>query len=255
MLAIRSDQMKVFEEAAMKGFEDEMVVHSRGFTPELCKVLGEEQLRVAIRRAISRAGSYGFTYRGPIRLYMEMMYLFGSDFDTDPQYPRLAKILAAPDEQMQRAELLNEAVLDFQEKVCGSEAANVRRALGDLRILAQRPTTFPMSALVPGMLLEMRRNYPEIVTYVGEDELTALIQEGEAEARKHGFPVRGAVLVVSLMFAFGHGCVSDPLYPWISRTLEDERIADSQARSERLEKKALTWLEHVLDGPKAGVKL
>jgi hypothetical protein len=46
-------------------FEDEMVVHSREFNPPLCKVLGEEQLRVALRAAIKRAGNCGFTHRGP----------------------------------------------------------------------------------------------------------------------------------------------------------------------------------------------
>jgi hypothetical protein len=49
--------------------------------------------------------------------------------------------------------------------------------------------------------------------------------------------------MVVLMFAFGHGCSNDLLYPWISRTLTDERIIEPAAREERLEKKATTWLE------------
>jgi len=49
------------------------------------------------------------------------------------------------------------------------------------------------------------------------------------------------------MLAFGHGCGADPLYPWINKTLRDEAITEQEARAKRLEKKALTWLEHVLD--------
>jgi hypothetical protein len=56
------------------------------------------------------------------------------------------------------------------------------------------------------------------------------------------------------MFAFGHGCTHDPLYPWIARTLKDERIKDPAARAERLEKKAITWLDHVLARPPKGVQ-
>lgn len=246
MLAIRPEQMKVFEEAAMLRFEDEMVVHSREFSPKLCEVIGEEQTHVAVRQAIKRAGSYGFTFRGPIRLYIEMMFLFGSDFDTDPQYPRFSKILKSSGDQMERAELLDQAVLDFQIKACGPEAANVKRALSDLLETAKAPINFPLSALVPGMLREMRRNFPEKVAYVGEDELTKLIDEGAAAGRTHGFAIRGTVLLVTLMYAFGHGCASDPLYPWIARTLDDEKITDPAARAERLEKKTLTWLERVL---------
>jgi hypothetical protein len=53
-------------------------------------------------------------------------------------------------------------------------------------------------------------------------------------------------LVVILMLAFGHGCGTDPFYPWIARTLRDERLTDPVARAERLEKRALTWLDRVL---------
>ena len=95
MLQIREEQMAVFEQAALRRFEDEMVVHSKIFSPRLCEVLGEEQLRVALRRAMARAGGYGFSYRGPIRLFIEFMFLFGSAFDTDPQYPWAGKILQA----------------------------------------------------------------------------------------------------------------------------------------------------------------
>ena len=66
--------------------------------------------------------------------------------------------------------------------------------------------------------------------------------------------MRGEALVVVLMFAFGHGCTDDPLYPWISRTLKDERIVGPAARVERLEKKSITWLEHVLARPRGGAR-
>ena len=60
--------------------------------------------------------------------------------------------------------------------------------------------------------------------------------------------------MVALMFAFGHGCANDPLYPWIANTLRDERIADSAARADRLERKALTWLNHVLANTSGGAQ-
>ena len=48
------------------------------------------------------------------------------------------------------------------------------------------------------------------------------------------------------MYSFGHGFAKDPLYPWISSTLNDDRIVDAAAREERLEKKAINWLDNVL---------
>jgi hypothetical protein len=73
------------------------------------------------------------------------------------------------------------------------------------------------------------------------------MKEALAEAEVYGFTtVRQQVLIVTLKFAFGHGCTDDPLYPWISRTLQDRKIKSPQARAARLEKKAVTWLEHVI---------
>jgi hypothetical protein len=99
----------------------------------------------------------------------------------------------------------------------------------------------------------MKRIFPQKAAYLDEKSLDALIKEGIDEARKYRFPtVRGETLIVALMFAFGHGCTADPLYPWIERTLIDTRIVDRASRAERLEKKAVTWLEHVVAAPGEG---
>ena len=253
MLKIRAAQFKVFEEAALQSFEDEMVVHSRKLTPRLSKVLGEDQLRVALRQAMERAGTYGFTNRGPVRLYIELMFLYGSDFDTDPQYPEVAQVLNASGDQMQRAERLFEMILDYQDNVSGLDAVNVRKALEALSVAARQPLSLSSNDFDVEMLREMHRAFPQKAAYVGDEQLTTLILEGRAEARKYGFPaVRGEALVGILMFAFGHGCTDDPLYPWISRTLNDERLADPAVRANRLERRALTWLDRVLSGPWKG---
>jgi hypothetical protein len=246
-VVIREQQMEAFRRARSAAFEDEMVAHSRDFSPRLCEVIGEEQLRVALRRAIDRADRYGLTCRGPIRLFIELMFLFGSGFDADAQYPWAREILHGSGDEMQRAQQLYERTLDYQEKVSGRDGENTRRALMELSILARHPETFLSSDIVARLRREMTRVFPEKAAYIGEDALTTLIKEGRAEAQKYLFPtVRGEALVVSLMFAFGHGCTDDPLYPWIARTLCDNRIIDPVARAERLEKKAVTWLEHAL---------
>ncbi len=247
MLKIRPEQLEEFEDEALRRFEDEMVVHSQEFTPRLCEALGEEQLRVALRQAIKRAQSYGFTNRGPIRLYIELMFLCGSDFDTDPQYPAIAEILNASEHQMQRAEQICEGIKDYAEKVTGPKGENVREALEALLLFTQQPLPFSSPDFVSGLLQQMTRVFPQKVNYIGEDRVTMLIEEGSKEARKYELSsVRAEALVVVLMFSFGHGCTGDPLYPWVENTLKDERIKDSEARAQRLEKKAVTWLKHVL---------
>jgi hypothetical protein len=252
MLRIRSEQMEVFQRDAWRRFEDEMVAHGQSFSPLLSAVIGEAQLRIAVRQAIERAGGYGFTNRGPIRLCVELMFLCGSDFATDPMYPQLGAILREPGDQMQRAERIAARVADYHDRVAGPGGANVRAALQALAALARAgaPKAFSDAGFLPELLAEMHRAFPLRAAYIGERALTMLIREGGAAARAHGFSTpRAEALVVVLMFAFGHGCLADPLYPWISQTLADERIVDAGARAERLERKAVTWLDQVLSRP------
>ncbi|MGI9074458.1 MAG: hypothetical protein ACR2JB_24800 [Bryobacteraceae bacterium] len=118
-MVIRAEHMKAFEQDARRRFEDEMVAHSKDFSPPLCEVIGDEQLRVALRSAMKRAEGYGFTYRGPVRLFIEMMFLCGSAFDTDPQYAAVGEVLRASGDQMQRAQQIHELCLDNLGKVAG----------------------------------------------------------------------------------------------------------------------------------------
>jgi hypothetical protein len=246
VLVIRAEQMEAFDEAARLQFENEMVAHSKQFAPRLCEVLGDAQLRTALRSAIKRSETHGFTKRGPIRLYIEMMFLCGSAFDTDPQYPLLGEILRGSGDEMERAEQIHHASLDYLKNVSGADNVNVRRALAKVHAFAERPVTF-QGAFTEGMLDEITGIFPQKVAYIGKERVQALIDEGIAKAQEYNFTTdRPRALIVALMFSFGHGCTDDPLYPWIGQTLRDERIVDAKARAARLEKKALTWLDHVL---------
>ncbi len=246
MLRIRAEQMQAFERATWRQFEEDMVLHGKAFTPRLCEVIGDTQLRVAVRAALARAAGYGFTNRGPMRLCVELMFLCGSAFDTDPQHWRLGEILRAPGDQMQRAQQIHDRFLDYLEKVSGPGAVNVRNALRDLLALVRTPLQLA-NGFVDGMLEQIHRVFPKKAEYVGEAPLRALIEEALVEAERHQFAAdRHRGLLVVLMFSFGHGCTNDPLYPWIARTLADQRIAGPERRAQRLEKKAVTWLEHVV---------
>lgn len=243
--------MKAFEDVALQRFEDKMVAHSKAFTPRLCKALGDEQLRVALRQAMKRAGNYGFTYQGPVRLYIELILLFGSHFDSDPQYATVAKVLQASDDQMVRAEKIYQGILDYQKKVSGPKAIHVRKALEQLSVFAPESVTLTAGSFEAKIMQEMNRIFPQKAEHIGQKALIKLIHEGRAVAKEYKFPpLRAEGLIIVLMFAFGHGCIDDPLYPWIKRTLNDDKIVSPAAKAERLEKKSLTWLNQILSKPR-----
>ena len=218
-----------------------MVIHSREFSPRLCEVLGEDQLRIALSQAISKAEKYEFSLRGPIRLFIEASFLFGCGFDTDPQYPWAAEILGTDNSEMDRAERLCIEIVNYQEIVSGQEATNTRRALADLGRIRDEPPPPPAS-----LSAEMELLFPEKTGYLGLDAIKALLNYATLVAGAYSLPPRGESVLALLMFSFGHHCADDPLYRWIRWTLEDTRITRPEARARRLEKKAITWLDHVI---------
>lgn len=247
MLTIREKQMAALDAYAWHEFEMEMLEHSKVFSPVLCKLLGDQQVLVALRQAISRAREVGFTNRGPIRLYIELMFLCGSDFHNDPLYPKLEPVLYSNDDQMLRAHLIYEGMIDYHENVSGKDNINTRKSLEYLGEIAYRPIMFDRHRFNFQMYEELYRAFPLKVEYSGMPGVNALIEQGRSLAMQYQFEsLRSHALLIILMFAFGHGCAKDPLYPWISNTLNDQRIIGPEARIKRLEKKSLTWLEHAL---------
>lgn len=240
----------------MAAFVNEMVEHCKGFSPRLCGVLGDEQLHLVVRASLETARGYGMTHRGPVRSYIELVFLFGSDFATDPQYPWVLEILAGEKypTQMQKATKLYQRTRAYQEKVAGPKDACTHAALIRMRAMAEHRLPVSQAQFRVDMSKLIHSIYPEKAAYVGTEGLAGIIDEAQAMAASHEMSgVRAWTLLATLMFAFGHGCTADPLYPWIERTLTDTRIQDGAQRAKRLEKKAMTWLDSVLSAYDQGV--
>jgi len=93
MLIIRDEQMEALRKGMLGNFEDRMVVHLKKFFPGQCHKLGEEEVRKAIRHGINRAKTYGIVTQRDVSKYLNIMFVFGLNFDEDPRYPWITKII------------------------------------------------------------------------------------------------------------------------------------------------------------------
>lgn len=246
MLVIRGEQTEAFRQAARRNFEDLMADHLRAFAPVQSKILGDAQVRKVIRLGIERAGAHSLSGRGPVRLYLELMFMLGSDFDTDPQLPWAREVLSdeAVPEQTERAGRLYDEALRFVAAVSGPNHEYERDALR--RVCHKRLEDFP-AADQHSMLSHLRGVYPQRCASAGEVGLRLLVQRGVGAARECGLSAHGGeTLFVGLMFAFGHGCLNDPQFPWVAATLEDRRGDDPARKVERLYAKLMTYLGRAL---------
>jgi len=248
MLVIRQAQMQAFRTAAAQSFEQRMVEHLFRFSPLHCRGIGPARVHEAVRAGLQRAAGYGFTQRGPARFYLELMFLFGSHFDTDPQLPPWARQLlqgGGPADQLQRADRLHARVLDYQHAVLGPGHRHARQAMARLRELAAQPLPLQAEGLAPQIAALLGRIAPERQAQLGAAALLATAERGAETAQAQGLdPLRGALLCSLLQFELGHGCFRDPLYPWLSRPAPT--AGDVASRTARLERRALAYLELVM---------
>jgi hypothetical protein len=256
MLAIREAQLKTFEDNALDEFIEELAAHCREFAPHLCKTLRGDQLRFALRWGVDRAEAHDFTLRGPTRFYVEMMFLFGSGFDTDPQYPWAAKLLAGNGRmsEMDRSEALYARTMEYLAKVDGENHVHTLKALADLSVAWRRGQKISPKSFEQDMIRFLSNIHPRKVEEIGGKTLWRLIHDGRVKGEIHyGFQeTRSLALMVVMMFTIGHQFDTDPLHPWISETLEQTDPVRPDNIAEKLERRALLWLDAVLHNAKGG---
>jgi hypothetical protein len=93
MLRIRKEQLRVLDLDKRKRFIAKMLQHVQEFFPTQCALLGENQLREWVEHGINSAASYRIASERDVCKYIDVMIVFGKDFDQDPRLPWAAKIL------------------------------------------------------------------------------------------------------------------------------------------------------------------
>src|ERR1700693_3282565 len=96
MLTIRAEQMRVFQNAGLKRFEEKMLLHLGRFWPSRCDALGEAAVRRSIYDAVEIARSYGIVIEYDVARYLDLMYAYTFDFDKSPETAWAGEILSEP---------------------------------------------------------------------------------------------------------------------------------------------------------------
>jgi hypothetical protein len=251
MWTIREEQTEAFRQHHLQKFEDEMVEHLKKFAAQQWDLIGEPSGRRTIRLGLSQASQYGLTDRGPVRFYIELMFVFGSYFDTDPQYPWATAVLkdAEAVDQTIRADRLFAAMNSYIAQVVEPERKHL------IEVLQRISQTQIENYLTPGMNLEdgmlgvAQSACPLGSQYLGEPVLRRLIRSGTEVARRFGFTTDKAVgLMVMLTFVGGHGFYRDPQHSWIAHALDENREPNAGRRVEEISSKSTLYLERLLAG-------
>jgi hypothetical protein len=222
--------------------------------PQQWDVLGDLGGRKVVSFGIDRAEAHGFNSRGGVRLWLQLMFLFGSYFDEDPLFPPAAQRWIRcedPERQPRFAAELHKIACDVLDEVGGSNNIHNRAFLKSLEAsIADRRFDSPKT-LKADLLGYMSELHPRRMKYFGKTTHLAQISGALADAQTNGLEdARGGALFALLAYILGAGFWRDPLYPWVVDTLEDERRADPAERAARLERRARLYLRAVIDNLK-----
>jgi hypothetical protein len=97
MLIVRRQQVASLSSRAEAAFESRMVAHLRRSFPDRCAEGSDEFLLKAVRSGLRKAETYTITSRQDICLFLNLLTVFGEDFDCDPAFPWARKILRDPE--------------------------------------------------------------------------------------------------------------------------------------------------------------
>jgi hypothetical protein len=94
LLTIRPAQLTAFSQAGVQRFEEWMLDHLRQFFPKQCAAVREPQLRELIQYGIQRAAHHQIASERDVCKFIDLMIVFGRNFDTDRRLPWASQILA-----------------------------------------------------------------------------------------------------------------------------------------------------------------
>ena len=82
-MKMRNEQIDAFSRSREIAYEDSLISHIRDFFPDRFQTAGETNVRELIRYGIMRSRSYGIVTERDVCKYIDLMIVFGRDFDQE----------------------------------------------------------------------------------------------------------------------------------------------------------------------------
>lgn len=80
------NQVSVLKSLSIENYISEVVGHCEILFPLLISSQKNDSLRSCIKKGVIFSNECGYTQRGPVRLYIDMMIMLGSHFESDPLF-------------------------------------------------------------------------------------------------------------------------------------------------------------------------
>lgn len=233
MLTISTEQYDKLGDAYFKNYKLSLIPYVQEHFPIHANYLNDDGIYAVIEQSCVAAEKYGFESKRDICLYINLCIMLGTCFDTDPQLPHLAKILAAeyPLALDERMDLLwDEAIIKIEETLGPDEVFPIQEctlALGsNYETLCSNHDT-----VIAAVTKHFHEVWPQKAALICDDLRLELTDFCCSTAAQYGIVhQQGQIEYTTMAFLLGHQFDKDPLFPWISKILQDDAYPDGVER-------------------------
>ena len=175
-----NSQIEVLKKLSFENYVNELMEHYEIMFPLLMSSLKKDEVRSFIEQGIVLAKKSGYTQRGPVRLYLDMMIIFGSKFEQDPLFQRLNVKEENNVSQIERSVTLYTLLNKYLEAVYGVNGIYFKESLRMFNDLNIKDLPVGINVSSKDLHELLRRIYPQrydFVTANAIDNLIALSDE------------------------------------------------------------------------------
>jgi hypothetical protein len=117
LLRVRNELDELLADPSFPDLPSHALAMLEKLFPQKYRTVGEQLLRGVVTDGVQQASTYGITTRRGQLLFIGLMFMFGSGFDTDPQLPDLAAALRDSElTEQAKVEKLRQTALTYVEK-------------------------------------------------------------------------------------------------------------------------------------------
>jgi hypothetical protein len=95
LLNIRPEQAEAFRQKSLSEFTAAAIVHLRRDLPEQTAAFSDAQLENRVQGCIPRAKAYGLVTSREVMCFVDVTYLLGENFDSDPDHEWAKTVLTS----------------------------------------------------------------------------------------------------------------------------------------------------------------
>lgn len=198
------DQVDVLKKISIESYIDEITEHCTDIFPRLIPLYRKEDVHYYIQQGITLAKKAGYTQRGPVRLYINMMILLGVNFECDPLFQWLKTEGGNTLPQIERSVICYGLLDDYLASVYGENGRFYKKSLERFKNYSVKFFPEKISSNNEGLHELLRGIYPQKYDFAGYDAVNDLISLSvdKCERYKLNMVCHKSYLAL-IMFLFG----------------------------------------------------